>query len=384
MKDTVIILGSHPGTRDEFDFSREDCDIWVFNEAAQKEWCKRADAVFQMHNPVIWRNPANRNHAGHYDWLTGGETPTIYMQEAYLEIPKAERYPIEDVRKNELMNFNGGQQYYTSSPAYALALAIERGYKRIEIYGVEMETDTEYRFQRDGIAFWIGVAVGKGIEVDLHSKQFLIAPLYGYEGDVKLEYEHFTKRVEQLEEMCRQAQGVYEAHKAETNRITAHFTETGEKPDDVIQAVRAQVNLAYQFGLVDGARQENQRYIRKADIMKQASGGDFIFVRQEFEQAIQSLVKEKEKEMQIVNAFAVQLGTLFDKAVNAKSRDRRRVQMNEFTRTMNTYITESLKLGIFLGAANENKIHLDKLTELIRAAGGSKSEAVMMEALQCA
>lgn len=381
---TLVILGSHPGTRGEFDFDRADCDVWVFNEAAQKDWCKRADAVFQMHAPVIWRNPANRNDAGHYDWLTSGNTPTVYMQEDYAEVPQARRYPREEIREAILSYFNDGAEYYTSSPAYGVALGIYLGYERIEIYGVEMETDTEYRFQRDGIAFWVGVAVGKQIDVHLHSKQLLQAPLYGYEGDIRLDYEHFTGRIASINVLAAEAQRKYEEHKAITNKLLADYAVEGVDPDATSKAVQEQVSYAYQFGLLDGARQENERYKKKADIMRAASGGDFVFVRQEFEQAMQSLLVEKNKQEMVVNAYAVQLGQTFDRAVQAKGKMKRQVAMVDFTKIMETYITESLKLGIYLGAAHENKLHLDKLTELIRAAGGAKSEAVMLEALQCA
>lgn len=383
MTDTVVILGSHPGTRAEFDFDRTDCDVWVFNEAAQKEWCKRADAVFQMHSPIIWRNPANRNDGRHFDWLKSGETPTVYMQEKYPEIPKSERFPREGIKEAILQNINQGAEYYTSSPAYAVALAVYLGYKRIEIYGVEMETDTEYRYQRDGVAFWVGVAVGAGIEVELHALQFLKAPLYGYEGDIKLEYDYFTERISLLQGAANEAQKAYEEQKAATNKLVADYTEEGKGEDAVIEAVRTQVQLAYQFGLVDGARQENERYQKKADIMKKASGGEFIFVRQEFEQGMRGLINEKIKQTNIVNGYAIQLGQVFDQATQTKSKVKRQVLMIKFTKIMNAYITESLKLGIFLGAANENKAHLDKLTDLIRAAGGTKSEEVMLEALQC-
>ena len=384
MKDILVILGSHPGTRSEFDFDRTDCDVWVFNEAAQKDWVKRADAVFQIHAPVIWRNPANRNDAGHYEWLTSGNTPSIYMQEDYDEVPQARRYPREEIRDALLSNFNGGQEYYTSSPAYGVALGIYLGYDRIEIYGVEMETDTEYRFQRDGIAFWIGVAVGKGVDIHLHSKQLLQAPLYGYEGDIRLGYDYFTDRISELNVLAAEAQRKYEEHKATTNKLIADYAVEGVNPNATSKAVQEQVSYAYQFGLLDGARQENERYKKRADVMREASGGDFVFVRQEFEQAMQSLLIEKNKQVNVVNAYAVQLGQSFDQAEKAKNKIKRQVTMSEFTKIMETYITESLKLGIFFGAAHENKLHLDKLTELIRAAGGSKSEAVMLEALQCA
>jgi len=383
MRDTVAIVGSHPATSKLFDFSRQDCDVWVFNEAAQKEFTQnRADAVFQMHAPVIWRNPANRNDPGHYNWITSGNTPAIYMQERYPEVPKSEQYPRDNIRQKLLKNFNGGQEYYTSSPAYALALAIYMGYRKIEIYGVEMETDTEYRFQRDGIALWIGIAIGRGIEVKLNSKQLLIAPLYGYEGDVKLEYGYFVNRITELEESAKSSLADYNAERELMNADLDKFIDTKIDSDAVVKSIQKAIEKAGTFGMADGARQEDLRYKKKADVMREAAGGEFVFVRQEFEQAGMALMKEREKQMAVINTFAMQLGQAIQHAAEAKNRDRRKVRVAKISQIITEYVKETVKMGMFMGAAIENKHHLDKLTELIRAAGGSKSEAVMLEALQ--
>jgi len=45
------------------------------------------------------------------------------------------------------------------------------------------------------------------------------------------------------------------------------------------------------FGLIDGARQENLRYLQRAQAMIDASG-DYIFSRQELESAKYSLMEE--------------------------------------------------------------------------------------------
>jgi len=167
MKDTVAIVGSHPRTRLEFDFNRTDCDIWIFNEALSNGTFPRADAVFQMHVPPIWRNPANRNDAHHFEWLQEPKDGTeVYMQDQYPDVPRSVRYPLEEVTERF------GVRHFTSSIAYALALACFKGYKRMEVYGVEMETNTEYQYQRDGVTLWLGVAMGLGIKVDAHISMF--------------------------------------------------------------------------------------------------------------------------------------------------------------------------------------------------------------------
>lgn len=390
MREKLAIVGSHPETREQFDWNRTDCDVWVFNEAMSQLWVKRADAVFQLHAPVIFRNPGNRNDSKHYEWLKSGDTPPIYMQEAYEDIPKAVKYPLEDICQKLLPNLivnDAAKAYFTSSVAFAIALGIYQGYRHMEIYGVEMETDTEYKFQRDGVTFWLGYALGLGIHVEVYTKQLFRAAMYGYEGDVTLDYDYFIERIKVLEENTRLAQAEYERARDEADMAMDSFVSAGKDPqvESVVEAIRKQITMANNFGIVDGARQENARYKKKADVMKATSGGEFVFCRQEFEQAGQALMKEREKSLSLANTYALQLGKVFDELAKINYSDkRRRLKAKEFDPVLRSYVTESTKLGMFMGAAIENKRHLDKLTDLIRAAGGSKSEAVMLEALQMA
>ena len=65
-----------------------------------------------------------------------------------------------------------------------LALGIYLGYEEIWLYGSELSSNTEYTYQATNYAFWIGFAVGKGIDLHLecwHDEFF--QPIYGYEGE---------------------------------------------------------------------------------------------------------------------------------------------------------------------------------------------------------
>jgi hypothetical protein len=96
-------------------------------------------------------------------------------------IPYIDRnnYPLKDV----IEHF--GTDYFSNTVDYALALAIWEGYQEIDIYGVNMETDTEYAYQKPGVEFWVGVALGRGIKVNVHGQYSTIMKtkdglLYGY------------------------------------------------------------------------------------------------------------------------------------------------------------------------------------------------------------
>lgn len=377
MKDTVAIVGSHPKTRLEFDFTRTDADIWVFNEALsnpKETWCPRADAVFQMHVPTIWRNPRNRNDPKHAEWLaTQTETP-VYMQEDYADVPGAVRYPLQEVTAD--LNFN--KPYFTSSVAYAIALAAHKGYKRIEIYGVEMETNTEYLYQRDGVTFWIGVALGRGIEVEAHCSIF-DAPLYGYEGDFKLDYSVFKDAIAKLDAQLPALQAAYNEKRVQTAELIKNWTATGEGMKEVFDGVQAMIQAGVEYGRLDGAKQENERYLRKADAMIAASG-DFIFSRQEFESARQALQNKQVELKQDGDRVALETQTMFQACAGVKNANKRRARINKFVAQLDAYIKSMVTAAMIAGSMAENEKFLKQLDLLIRAAGGSKSERVLLEA----
>lgn len=75
--------------------------------------------------------------------------------------------------------------YFSNTVDYALALAIYRGFNHIELYGVNMTAHSEYLYQKPGLEFWIGQALGRGIKVKVHGEGSLILRtngglMYGY------------------------------------------------------------------------------------------------------------------------------------------------------------------------------------------------------------
>ena len=376
MKDTVAIVGSHPRTRNDFDFTRTDCDIWIFNEALSNGTMPRADAVFQMHAEEIWRNPENRNDKNHVAWLLSGDTPSIYMHEHYEDVPKSVRYPIEDLCNELLGDFN--HQYFTSSPAYAIALACYHGYKTIEIFGVEMETNTEYSHQRPGVAFWIGVALGRGIRVEAHT-QIFDDPLYGYNNKVTISYEEFITRRDELVEKCAAHLADYEKARDEINGVINHYALTGEE-GNLLPLIKTQVALASKFGEMDGARQENDRYAKKIEGMKAIADGKYQIVRQEHEQTYAALGKEHWAKTVNATQLAGKLDLYYQSTKNVKNKTRRRERIAQFMQFYNIYIQEITRAAMMQGAMIENQNYLRQLDTLIKAAGGSKSEAVLIGA----
>lgn len=374
-KNTVAIVGSHPNGK-KFDFDRTDCDVWVFNEALKTDWIKRADGVFQMHVRPIWENPKNRNDPNHGAWLKSGDTPIIYMQEHFADVPRCERYPLDEIAEVLLQNTNV-EKYFTSSAAYAIALAIYKGYQKIEVYGVEMETDTEYRYQREGVALWAGIAIGRGITFEYHGGMF-DAPLYGYTAEVDIKYQAFIDRIAALQPFVEKAANEYNAAKEAADKALLHYHDSGSGLPELSEAIKAQVSAGYNFGIMDGARQENERYKAKADTM-QAESGAFVFSRQEFEQAAQNIGKQRAQFQQEAAAHAGSAQQILNDAEKVKNMiKRRKMLQRQFAPKLAEYVRASIYTGLATGAHRENLEYLGKLDEMIKASGGRKSEEVLL------
>lgn len=366
-------MGNYDGTRGLFDWSRKDCDIWVLNEMVSNQnpaekWVQRADAVFQMHEPAIWRNPLNRTDPGHYDWLRTQTTHPVYMQERYDDVPMSIKYPLDEIKMFLLAGFNI-KNVFSSTIAYCMALAIHQGYERIETYGIELGTETEYFHQREGFTFWAGYAVGRGIRVICETTQLLKAPLYGYEGEYTLPYSTFTQRIEVLRPHVKELQDTYMEKRAITARALLNMKRgvNQEALDMLIGSINDQMVAAQQFAVQDGGLQENERFVRKADAMREASGGEFIFSRQEFESSRVSMTAEHHKRasemQQLVTIMSLLVQSL---ASGADVED----TIEKLTPAIENYIHAVVQTAMLAGAIAEDMAYLQRLDAGIRAAGG--------------
>jgi hypothetical protein len=80
-------------------------------------------------------------------------------------------------------------KYFTSSIAYMIAYAMELGYKRIGLYGIDMAMDSEYQYQRPCVEYYVGLARGAGIVVDIPEQSHIMSYpwVYGIEDPPETE-----------------------------------------------------------------------------------------------------------------------------------------------------------------------------------------------------
>lgn len=372
---TVAIIGSHPRTREQFDFTRTDCDIWVFNEALTYDWCKRADVVFQLHKPVVFRSKTNRNDPGHYDWLQRTDIPTIIMQEQYPDVPNSEAYPLDEV-----LAMSPGFSYLTSSVAYAIALAILRNYERIEIYGAEMETGTEYGHQRQGMAFWIGIAVGRGIEVEHHSPTFWAAQLYGYDGDVRIDMSHYEQRIQLLVEQRDKLQAAHNDVVEKVNALIKAFIKSYKADQSALDTlILGCGQSAIDFGMMDGALQVNEQYLERCKIMLDESG-TYLIVRQELEGKARAGADQKENYYRDVHVKGDRLNMARKKLRTNANREIREKLAADFAKKLADYIKACTLTGMGNGIFQENMLLMQIYDQTLGAQGkANELEVDMLE-----
>ena len=298
MKHTCIICGTNTLTRDFIPWEREDADFWLLNECASLRaerpdyWAKRCDADIQMHAPVFWRNRFNNNHpeikgnskTGHYYWLKHNHDIPVYMQKHYPDVPASVEYPLDAIITEflpSLKNEKGEQvSNFTSSAAYAIALALYKGYQRIELYGIEAQTGTEYQRQKAGLFFWIGIATGRGVPVITQSKSMLLAErAYGYTGEIMImrqEFEHAYKEYQKLVKTTEM--DMFESG-GKVKTLFTEFCQVTSQADanrigkEMIDAMKDNQDKIYAYGELSGKMMENRRYIAECDALIAAAGG---------------------------------------------------------------------------------------------------------------
>jgi hypothetical protein len=110
---------------------------------------------------------------GYVEWLK--QQKEVMMAEEVKDIPgcTAFKWPA-------LVN-KYGPYFFTSSLAWMMAQAMEEGFTKIALYGVDMAAASEYEMQRAGCQYFAMLAAAHGIEVGVPPESDLLrpAPLYG-------------------------------------------------------------------------------------------------------------------------------------------------------------------------------------------------------------
>ena len=89
----------------------------------------------------------------------------IVMQRKYPSIPMSQEFPASWIR------YQFKVTYFTNTIACMIACALVEQVKEIKFYGVDIWSSgalqKEYQFERPCLEFWLGIAMGMGVEVSV-------------------------------------------------------------------------------------------------------------------------------------------------------------------------------------------------------------------------
>lgn len=168
----VALIGSADSIRDA-PWSDPSWEIWA--HTSSWKFCQRVDRWFELHDETRV-NERKAWHPDYHSWLKTVTVP-VYMQRKVKGIRASVTYP----KARALAEF---PHYFTSQAAWMVALALMEGVTHLGFFGIHYGYLTEYAAQRAGCEFWMGVAVGRGVQLVVPERSPLLKEppaLYGYE-----------------------------------------------------------------------------------------------------------------------------------------------------------------------------------------------------------
>lgn len=150
----------------------DDTEVWAINRAYQSQ--EKVDAIYFFDSI---------RHFGDELIAEMNETGCrVVTRRKYDELPNSEEFPLDEV-----ISHTGGLEYFACTAAYMMAHACLLGVEKITVVGMYHPHDSlEYMHHKACMEFWVGVASGAGITVNIVGKSQLCKPMpwtssrYGY------------------------------------------------------------------------------------------------------------------------------------------------------------------------------------------------------------
>lgn len=144
----LVGLGTSAG---DAPWDRDGWDMWTM---ATNPWTPHSDLIFEIHDPWEWYpyelDARRLNEMG----------SPVMLQYAMPEVHRGIVYPLGEV-------IAVGRDYFGSSLAYMLGLAVLEGRPKIALMGYDMGGQDGYAHQRCNAEYWLGVAEGRGIGIEI-------------------------------------------------------------------------------------------------------------------------------------------------------------------------------------------------------------------------
>lgn len=201
-KKKLCILGMAPSWR-EAPFGNPDYEIWALNDMwkiSREVPNFRADRWFEIHDLTT----PSKSDPKHREFLRQLSIP-VYTYKHYPDIPGSVPFPFDGITEAlRDLGFNGSH-YFTNQVSWMLAYVLMMGdfeevtvngaqrrvylpaYEQVDVYGVDMATQSEYGHQRPACEYIIGIMEGLGCKVFIPQTSDLLkaTQLYAKESSNK-------------------------------------------------------------------------------------------------------------------------------------------------------------------------------------------------------
>jgi len=178
------------------------------------------------------------------DWFKKCPIP-LYMNLHYDSAPMSIRYPLKQIKKWMSDMDTQGDNYFTNTVTYMIALALYEGFDRVHLYGVDMAVGGEYEKQRPSCEFWLGIAKGLGIELYIpdHSDLLKCLERYGMnqEGEKKIAAPFLKKMQNRMvfqTSQIGQINASMQEHQKEMNRLKSVLDSYTGSTEDLKQTMK--------------------------------------------------------------------------------------------------------------------------------------------------
>jgi hypothetical protein len=175
LRTKVALVGFASSTRDQVPFGNPEWAVWGLNQLYRH--IPYATRWFDIHENYDDHVVEGTDHVG---WLKTCKIP-VYMMQRKEEYPMSITYPIEvSMKYFGGFRHDGQFDYYTSSIAYMLALAIREGFKEIGLFGIDLVVGGEYFYQKPCVEFYLGWAAAAGIKLHIPEQSALLSQEHRY------------------------------------------------------------------------------------------------------------------------------------------------------------------------------------------------------------
>lgn len=155
-----------------------DAEVWAINFVGLTVKCDR----------IIAMDPIDKWKEGEWEWPRHQREELARSKIPVTSSMKVEGIDVTEYPLKEVTEFFNGFQYFNTTVAYAVALAIYEGATHIGFYGIDFTWPGEKNLAEEGracVEFWIRDAMNRGINIHLAGNTTLLdqykgRKLYGY------------------------------------------------------------------------------------------------------------------------------------------------------------------------------------------------------------